>query len=106
MSAIRAVLTARIALKCRREKGREARTTGLCGFGSSDMVAAWVWLLRSEYAGEASCAAGVTCRSGVPRRAGWRQPGDRHDVTSLRSRPSRCDIVAVAAPSPGADTAR
>jgi hypothetical protein len=26
--------------------------------------------------GEASCAAGVTCRSGVPRRAGWRQPGE------------------------------
>jgi hypothetical protein len=50
--------------------------------------------------GEASCAAGVTCRSGVPRRAGWRQPGDRHDVTSWRSGPSRCHIVAVAAPSP------
>ena len=34
-----------------------------------------VRLLRSEYAGEASCVAGVTCRSGVPRQAGWRQPG-------------------------------
>jgi hypothetical protein len=45
-------------------------------------------------------AAGVTCRSGVPRQAGWRQPGDRNDVTSWRSGPSRCDIVAVAAPSP------
>jgi hypothetical protein len=46
-----------------------------------------VWLqIKSEYAGEASCAAGVTCRSGVPRQAGWRQPGDRHDVTSWRLR--------------------
>jgi hypothetical protein len=53
--------------------------------GSYDLNAAWVWLLRSEYAGEASCATDVTCRSGVPRRAGWRQPGDRNDVTSWRS---------------------
>ena len=45
---------------------------------------------------KASCAAGVNCRSGVPRQAGWRQPGtatmphrggqDRHDVTSWRLR--------------------
>ena len=41
-----------------------------------------VWLLRSGYAGEASCATGVTYRSGVPRQAGWRQPGNRNDVTS------------------------
>ena len=60
---------------------------------------------RSEHAGEASCAAGVTCRSGVPRKAGWRQPGNRHDVTSWRSGPARCHIVAVAGAVAGAAAA-
>ena len=36
-------------------------------------------------AGEASCAAGVTCRSGVPRQAGWRQPGWRRRHRCRRS---------------------
>ena len=48
----------------------------------SSMHVAGMWLLRREYAGEASCAADVTCRSGVPGHAGWRQPGNRHDVTA------------------------
>ena len=49
------------------------------------MDAAWVWLLRSEHAGEASCATGVTCGSGVPFLPAWRHSRG----------PPRCDIVAV-----------
>ena len=70
------------------------------------MDAAWVWLLRSEHAGEASCATGVTCGSGVPFLPAWRHSRDRHDVTSWRSGPSRCHIVAVGGAVTGAAAAR
>src|SRR5689334_24606362 len=67
--------------------------------------AAWVWLPRSEHAGEASCATGVTCGSGVAFLPAWRHSGNRHDVTSWRSGPQRCDIVAVGGAVTGAAAA-
>ena len=70
------------------------------------MDAAWVWLLRSEHAGEASCATGVTCGSGVPFLPAWRHSRDRHDVTSWRSGPARCHIVAVGGAVTGAAGSR
>jgi hypothetical protein len=45
--------------------------------------------------GEASCATGVTRGSGVPFLPAWRHSRDRNDVTSWRSGPARCHIVAV-----------
>jgi hypothetical protein len=70
------------------------------------MNAALVWFLQSEHAGEASCATGVTCGSGVPFLPAWRHLGDRNDVTSWRSGPPQCDIVAVGGAVTGAAGSR